>query len=134
MILTAKTRYNYVPAFSGNKNLKTEDRVVCEIIRPTVEDRNGLFSMDVERELTAAATAEKKAAVTFKRRMDVSRILRRHVGTIKNLEVRDEDGRTVKIKDGEALAECTAYGVAALVEELCQEVISDRISEEEKKI
>ena len=51
-----------------------------------------------------------------------------------DIEVKNEDGGTVKIKDGEALAECTAYGVAALVEELCQEVISDRLSEEEKKI
>lgn len=134
MILTAKTRYDYVPGFNGNKALKPEDRVVCEIIRPTVEDRNGLFSMDIERELKDAAEGETRAAVTFKRRVDVSRILRRHVGVIKNLEIKNEDGGTVKIKDGEALAECTAYGVSALVEELCQEVISDRLSEEEKKI
>lgn len=53
MILTAKTRpLSMCRPLSGNKNLKTEDRVVCEIIRPAVEDRNRLFSMDVERELT----------------------------------------------------------------------------------
>lgn len=133
MIFISKDRYTFIPKINGNRNVKSEEKISCEIIRPKVEERNELFSMDVERELSAKAVEDTRAAVTFKRRYNVSRILRVHIGEIQNLEIKSEGGKVSKIKTGAELADCTAFGIASLIDELCLEVISDTLTEDEKK-
>jgi hypothetical protein len=93
---SAKAEYGFVPAFGGNRELPEAERVSMVIVRPKVEERDGLYSLDVERDIAAAGDGDRKRGkpgVTFKRRRDLSRILRNHVGIIKNLEAEGEDGK-----------------------------------------
>jgi hypothetical protein len=133
MVLTAKGRYTYVPKFNGNRLLPERERITVEIIRPRVEERNQLHSLDVERDVGWVDEGLTRAdSLTFKDRYRIGQILRNHVGDIKNLSV-EEDGKTRVIANGTELAESTAFGVANFIQELKAEVLSDRLTEDEKK-
>jgi len=134
MVLSAKGRYTYVPKFGGNRKLPERERVTVEIIRPRVEERGNLHSLDVERDIGLVDDngLTRANALTFKNRYRVGQILRNHVGKIENLSV-EEFGKIRAITCGEELAECTAFGVANLVQELTAEVLSDVLTETEKK-
>jgi len=137
MILSSKTDYIFIPLFNGNRGLSPADQVSVEIIRPKAEERTELFSMDIERNIHSEDIGEKaasKTALTFKRRYDVSRILRRHIGKITNLKDQKDDDTIVPVLDGPALAESTMFGIGSLIDELCVEVIKDTIPDNEKKI
>ena len=134
MVLSAKGRYTYVPKFNGNRKLPEHEQLTVEIIRPRAEERGLLYSFDPEREV-GLSDFDKPAVrppITFKTRYRTGQILRSHIGVIKNLSV-DENGETRPIVSGTSLAECTAFGVSALVQELTLEVLSDRLTEDEKK-
>jgi hypothetical protein len=133
---TVKAEYEFVPGTGGNRDLPPEERVSVIIARPKVEERLSLLHLDIEREIAPEEVLEKKTGsknMTVKRRLDRSRILRNHVKAVKNLEEVKPDGSAVKITTGAALAESTAWGIGALVEEICNEVISDILTEDEKK-
>ena len=137
MILSSKSVYEFIPVFNGNQSLQGDDQVIVEIIRPKAEERSELYSMDIERDISSgefSGQAPTKTSVTFKRRYNVSRILRKHIGKIRGLEDLRPDGTRVPIKDGSSLAESTMYGVGSLIDELCAEVIGDILSTDEKKI
>ncbi|MCL1812223.1 MAG: hypothetical protein FWG29_01735 [Treponema sp.] len=134
MILSAKGTYAYVPKFNENRSLPEREQVTVEIIRPRAEERGQLYSFDPEREvgLTDFENPGGSASITFKTRYRTGRILRNHVGVIKNLSV-EENGKIHAITTGAELAECTAFGVANFIQELTAEVLSDQLSAEEKK-
>jgi len=134
MVLSAKSRYIYVPKFGGNRKLPEREQVVVEIIRPRVEERRSLHSLDIERDIGMVDEEglTRANALTFKNRYSVGKILRNHVGKIENLSV-EENGKTRAITCGAELAESTAYGVADLVQELQAEVLSDVLTDVEKK-
>lgn len=136
MKLISKPVYLFTPKFNDNESLPVDERVSVEIIRPKAEERTELFSMDVERDVSTSEAGKPvaKAAVTFKRRYDVPRILRGHIGKINNLEEIREDGSIIPTRDGAALAESTMFGIGSLIDELCLEVISDIVTDTEKKI
>jgi hypothetical protein len=134
MVLSARGKYWYTPKFNGNRDAPGEERVTVEIIRPKAEERPELYSMDIERDI-GLVDPEKKPArdpVTLKSRFRTSRILRNHIGIIKNLSV-EEDGKSRTVSSGADLAESTAFGLGSLVQELTAEVFSDRLSADEKK-
>jgi hypothetical protein len=136
MRFSAKAEYEFIPKASGNGDLPPEEQVRVVISRPKAEERLSLLHLDIEREVDNGEVLEKKTGsrnMTMKRRLDRSRILRNHVKAIKNLEEAKPDGSVVKITGGAALAESTAFGIGALVEEICNEVVSDVLTEDEKK-
>jgi hypothetical protein len=132
MVLTAKNRYFYRPRFNGNLALPDPDQVEVEIIRPTAEERSDLHNLDFGYESSSDVPGEKASIPVYKARMRMGRILRNHIGKITNLSV--DFGGTVKaVTSGVELAECTAFGVGALTQELAAEVLADRLTESEKK-
>jgi len=134
MVLSAKSRYTYVPMFNGNRARPEREQVTVEIIRPRVEERRDLHNLDIERDvgLVGEGGLSRANSLTFKNRFRTGQILRNHVGKIENLSV-EEDGKTHAITCGGELAECTAFGVADFVQELQAEVLSDVLTETEKK-
>ncbi|MDR2186404.1 MAG: hypothetical protein LBO80_12175 [Treponema sp.] len=134
MVLSARGKYVYTPKFNRNRELPENERMTVEIIRPRAEERPDLYSLDVERDMGLTDLGKKQvtAPLTFKNRFRVSRILRSHIGSIKNLSV-EEDGKSRTITGGEDLAESTAFGLGVLVNELIAEVLSDTLSGDEKK-
>jgi hypothetical protein len=136
MIFSARASYFFVPKFNGNRELPESERMTFEIKRPKAEERGDLFSLDTEREIDAADVSGgsvKKAPVTFKHRYHYSRILRNHIGKITNMSAVSGDGKEIPISNGCALAESTAFGARDLITELCTEVLSDVLEEDEKK-
>jgi hypothetical protein len=136
MIFSARAQYLFVPKCNGNRDLPESERMAFEIRRPKTEERGTLYSLDTEREIEAAdvtGNGAGKAAVTFKHRYNYSRILRNHIGKITNMTAVFEDGKEKPVLDGAALAEAPLFGVRELVTELCTEVLSDVLTEDEKK-
>ena len=134
MVLTAKSRYTYIPVFNGNRELPEKERVTIEIIRPKAEERDQLFSLDPEREYGLEDFEKQgvRKALTLRSRWRTGQILRVHVGEIKNFSV-EENGKKHAVTCGTELAECTAFGIRSLIDELKAEVLSDRLTEDEKK-
>jgi hypothetical protein len=132
MVLTAKNRYPYRPKFNDNLSLPEDEQIVVEIIRPTAEERNELHNVDVGYESASDMTGETTDRPILKTRMRMGKILRSHIGKITNLSV-DFGGAARAITSGVELAECTAFGTGKLTQELAAEVLSDRLTEGEKK-
>jgi hypothetical protein len=132
MVLTAKNRYPYRPRFNDNLQLPEEEQIEVEIIRPTAEERNELHNVDVGYESMSDMRGEETDRPVLKTRMRMGKILRNHVGKITNLSV-DFGGAAKAITTGVELAECVAFGVGKLTQELAAEVLADRITETEKK-
>ncbi|MDR2160512.1 MAG: hypothetical protein LBP23_10645 [Treponema sp.] len=136
MKLSARASYIYTPAFGGNRKLPEGARAAFEIIRPKPEEREDLFHLDVERDASLTGADGKpppSEPMVFRRRYNVGRIFRRHIGKISNVEVEYPEGEAVPITSGKEFAECPLFGVAGLVQELVLEVISDVLTEDEKK-
>lgn len=149
MILSTKEKYEFVPLFEGNDKAPASERVVCEIIRPTPDEVDELSDLELVREFSKREVAEakdakkgvedkpKKSAIRFIRKQDTGRILREHVGSIRNLseDIVGADGKKVRraISSGADLAECRAFGIKGLIDELCAEVLRDKLTEEAEK-
>lgn len=149
MILSVREKYIYVPKYAGNNKLPISERFSCEILRPTPEEAEELSSMEVVRdfsrkeiedvkiESTKGDDRPKKTALRFIRHQNTGRILREHIGKCFNLyeEVIGDDGKKTRraVQSGADLAESKAFGIKDLVEELCAEVLKDKIEEEEEK-
>jgi hypothetical protein len=135
VIFSARASYIFVPKFNGNRELPASEQMTFEIKRPKAEERGDLFSLDTERELSAADLGGNSAPapVTFKHRYRYGRILRNHIGKITNMITVSGDGTETPVSDGVRLAESTSFGIRDLVTELCAEVLSDVLENDEKK-
>jgi hypothetical protein len=131
MRFTARRTYIYTPRFNGNRELPEGERMTFEIIRPKAEERGELYS--VERVSRAGEGSGAGDKIVYAYRHATGAILRRHIGAITNLVVDAGDGKETPVPDGKTLAECPIYGAGELVTELCNEVVSDRLEEDEKK-
>jgi hypothetical protein len=127
---TAQKRYVFYPDFNGNLELPEAERLSVEIIRPTAEDHDTLMFIELQqRKDTGMMTTSSNA------RFNSSKILRSHIGKIKNLTVVDaETGKETAIASGEELAESSFTGMFPLVSKICIEVCMDKIPEGQKKI
>lgn len=130
MKFSSQKRYWFIPDINGNLKLEDSEQLQIEIIRATVENQGELSKVSVKKLEDGSVTADSK--------FNVSKILRSHVGEIKNLTVEetDSDGKvkSIQIKNGTELAESSFYGSKTLCDLICVEVASDRITESEKKI
>jgi len=130
MKFTALKSYTFYPDVNGNLNLPESERLSVEITRPTAEDFGTLASLEI---------AQKNHKDDVERsvfRYNVPKILRRHVGCIKNLTVEDEDnpGKEKAITNGKELAEASFAGMFPLVNAICTEICAERMSSTQKKI
>ncbi len=142
MILNEEPRYWFYPKFNGNLSEPEEKQVAVEIIRPTGFQTKELKSVTGEREFyeddqPIDEKGNPREVVKFKRisteiKLNGSYILEHCVGRIKNLSVK-ADGKEREIADGKALATCRAYGIDALISEICNEVVSDKMTDAKKK-
>ncbi len=138
MKFRSRKKHWYVAKLNGNRGLPDAQQTKALIVRPDQETKNELTQIEVVRDLSrkAGATGTRRPAV-MRRKADTGRILREFVPEIVNCEVEEEDEKgnvkTIKIKTGAALAESSAYGIDALTDELCVEVLRDELDEDGKK-
>jgi hypothetical protein len=130
MKFTAKASYIYTPLFDGNRELPESERMTFEIIRPKAEERGDLYSVERVSRIDDSKADDK---IVYTYRHATGAILRRHIGKITGMVVETENGESVPVTDGKALAESPIYGAGELITELCNEVVSDRLREDEKK-
>lgn len=130
MKFTSQKRYFFVPDINGNLTLDEKEQLQIEVIRATAENQGLLSKVTVKRQEDGSVTADSK--------FDVPAILRNHVGEIRNLviEETDADGKIkeVQVKNGKELAESVFYGSKTLIDLICIEVASDRLTDSQKKI
>lgn len=142
MIFTEEPRYTFYPDVNGNLNLPESERVAVEIIRPTGFQSKEMKSVVSSREFYKddqpvdengnPRTVGKFKKITTEVKINAEYILRSCVGKIENLEVQNGD-EVRKIKTGTELAECRAYGIGELIDAICVEVASDRMTDSKKK-
>lgn len=130
MKFTSQKKYWFIPDLNGNLKLPENEQLQIEIIRATVENQGELSKVSVKKLEDGSIAADSK--------FNVSKILREHVGEIKNLVLEELDGNgnptSIQIKNGVELANSSFYGAKALCDMICVEVASDRLTESEKKI
>lgn len=130
MIFVAERNYWYIPPINGNGNLPQDEQLQIEIIRPTVEKQGRLSTTEVVR--------NEDGSVKLSTAFNTKEILNNFVGEIKNLSTEQKlpDGsiKEVVIKNGKELANAVFYGSKVLADLICAEVVSDKITDEQKKI
>jgi len=137
MKFIAKSRYDFYPAIRDNLDLPEQERLTVEIIRPTAEERGDLMFHKTTQEIQDSGKPGEGIvkSVSIETKFNVGKILRKHVGCIRNMETDqvDAEGKPVMIKTGAELAVSTAGGTSRLVDLLVAEVTSDVITPQEKK-
>jgi len=147
MVLSIKETYIYTPKSCGNDKLPASEQFRCEVIRATPEEAEELSTMEIardfaKREVEAADNPKAvgtpaKTTLRFVRHQDTGRILRRHIGKCWNLtgEIVGENGKKTRraINSGEEIAESKLIGAKDLIDELCAEVLRDKLPEETEK-
>lgn len=130
MTFFGRKRYWYAPDINNNLALDEDQRLEIEILRPTAENQGDLTSVLVSK--------DENGLVNMTTTFNTKKILRNHVGQIKNLVItqKNDQGEDIchEIKNGNELASSSFYGSKTLVSLICTEVLSDKISDEQKKI
>ena len=132
MVLTEQPKYWFYPDVKDNLSQKEDEQLAVEIIRPT-----GFQSNDFKKVVTRTEfypddqPFDKDGNYT---KFDSSLILRTCVGEVRNLSVKDTDGKERKITSGKELAECRAYGIGAIIDAIVVEVSGDKLTDSKKKI
>lgn len=142
MIFTEEPRYEFYPNVGGNLSLPEAERFAVDIIRPTGYMRSDFTSLETKREFYPddqpvdkdgkTQEVKKFKSISANIRYNAEYILCNCVGSVKNCEVRKGD-KTVKIETGRGLADCRAYGIAAYIDAICAEVVSDKMTDAKKK-
>ena len=133
MKFAANKKYVFYPAINGNLDLPENERLSVEIIRPTAEDHGTLVFTELVTQQKKDAADRDFTATSAQTRFNASKILRLHVGAIKNLIIEDA-GKETPITSGEELAGASFAGMFSLVQAICTEVCSDKIAGTQKKI
>jgi len=136
MKFNALKNYIFYPAINGNLDLPESERLSIEIIRPTAEDHESLVFTELTQQVQKDAKGKDIINTASRTKFNTSKILRRHVGEIKNLTIEDPDngGKEKQITCGEDLAVASFTGMFKLANEICIEVCSDKLSAAQKKI
>jgi len=133
MKFATNKKYVFYPAINGNLDLPESERLSVEIIRPTAEDHGTLVFTELVTQQKKDGAGRDFVATSAQTRFNASKILRFHVGAIKNLIVADA-GKETPITCGEELAGTSFAGMFPLVSAICTEVCSDKITDAQKKI
>lgn len=130
MTFYGRKKYWYVPDLENNLSLAEDEQLAIEILRPTAENQGDLTSVAVAK--------DEQGTVNMTSTFNTKKILRNHVGQIRNLRIAEKTDQgemlTREIATGRALAESSFYGAKTLVSLICAEVLSDTVTEEQKKI
>jgi len=130
---SANKKYLFYPDVKGNLDLPEGERLAVEIIRPTAEDHGTLVFTELVTQQKKDAAGRDFTATSAQTRFNASKILRFHVGAVKNLIIADA-GKETAITNGEELAAASFAGMFPLVSAICAEVCSDKITDAQKKI
>jgi len=133
MKFAANKKYIFYPDVKGNLDLPESERLSVEIIRPTAEDHGTLVFTELVTQQKKDAAGRDFTATSAQTRFNASKILRFHVGAIKNLIIEDA-GKETPVTCGEELAGASFAGMFPLVNAICTEVCSDKITDTQKKI
>lgn len=130
MRFVAERKYWYIPPIKGNDKLPENEQLQIEIIRATVEKQGSLSATEVVRKYDDSISMHTK--------FNTGEILSNFVGEIKNLVIEEKqaDGtmKEVVIKNGKELATAVFYGSKVLADLICAEIVSDKITDGQKKI
>jgi len=132
MKFAANKKYVFYPDVKGNLDLPEGERLAVEIIRPTAEDHGTLVFTELVTQQKKDAGGRDFTATSVQTRFNASKILRFHVGAIKNLIIEDA-GKETPVASGEELAGASFAGMFPLVSAICAEVCSDKITDAQKK-
>jgi len=133
MKFNALKNYTFFPSVNGNLDLPESERLSVEIIRPVAEDHESLVFVELTQQTQKDSKGKEVINSASRTKFNTPKILRRHVGEIKNLVLEDADGEK-QITTGEELAAASFTGMFKLVNEICAEVCSDKLSAAQKKI
>ena len=143
MVLTEQPKYWFYPDVKDNLSQKEDEQLAVEIIRPTgfqsndfkkIVTRTEFYPDDQPFDKDGNYTAPKKfRSITVDTKFDSALILRTCVGEVRNLSVKDTDGKERKITSGKELAECRAYGIGAIIDAIVVEVSGDKLTDSKKK-
>jgi len=134
MKFTANKKYVFYPDICGNLDLPENERLSVEIIRPTAEDHGTLVFTELVTQQKKDGGGRDFVTTSAQTRFNASKILRFHVGAIKNLVIEGAGKKDVLITSGEQLAGASFAGMFSLVQAICTEVCSDKMKETQKKI
>ena len=134
MKISALKNYSFYPDFNGNLDLAESERLTIEIIRPAAEDHETLVFVELTQQVQKDSKGKDIINSSSRTKFNTPKILRRHVGKIENLIIEDESGKEQRITTGEELAAASFTGMFKLVNDICVEVCSDKLSASQKKI
>jgi len=134
MRFDALKNYTYYPDVNGNLDLPESEKLSVEIIRPTAEDHETLVFVELTQQFKKDSKGSELINQTSRTKFNTPKILRRHVGEIKNLVIADGTGKDKIIATGEELAAASFAGMFTLVNKICNEVCSDTLTDTQKKI
>jgi len=134
MKFNALKNYTFYPVIDGNLEVPESERLSIEIIRPTAEDHESLVFVELTQQVQKDSKGKDVINSSSRTKFNTPKILRRHVGEIKNLIIEDSDRKEKSITSGEELAGASFTGMFKLVNEICMEVCSDKLSDTQKKI
>jgi len=136
MKFSALKTYTFYPVINGNLELPEAERLSIEIIRPTAEEHETLVYVELTQQVQKDSKGKEIISSASRTKFNTPKILRRHVGEIKNLIIEDldNDGKEKQIITGDELASASFDGMFRLVNEICTEVCTDKLSESQKKI
>jgi hypothetical protein len=136
MKFSALKSYIFYPSINENLDLPESERLSVEIIRPTAEEHETLVFVELTQQTQKDSKGRDVVNSASRTKFNTPKILRRHVGEIQNLIIEDTDepGEEKKITNGEELAGASFTGMFKLVNEICLEVCSDKLSDTQKKI
>jgi len=136
MKFSALKTYIYYPDIKGNLDLPESERLSLEIIRPTAEDHGTLVFTELTQQSQKDAKGKDVINTSSRTKFNTSKILRRHVGEIKNMFIENPEDpeKDKQITSGEELAVISFSGMFSLIDKICVEVCSDKLSDTQKKI
>lgn len=136
MKFTANKKYVFYPDINGNLDLPESERLSVEIIRPTAEDHGTLAFTELVTQTKKDSDGRDLVTTSAQTRFNAPKILRCHVGVIKNLLIEDAEkpGSETAITSGEQLATTSFSGMFALVNAICVETCADKMADAQKKI
>ena len=136
MKFSALKNYTFFPDINGNLELPESERLSFEIIRPTAEDHETLVYTELTQQVQKDSKGKEIISTSSQTKFNSPKILRRHIGEIKNLVIEDSDepGKEKQIITGEEFARASFDKMFVLVQMICTEVCSYRLSPAQKKI
>ena len=120
MKIRATLDESYTPKWNGNRDLPENEQIVVEIKWPTTAQREALKGYKI-------SPKDEDVKVVF----HTEKILRDHVGAIRNLEV-ELNGLPVRITTGGDLANTKVLALGGLIDELKAWVTSEEGLEDEQ--